>query len=164
MRAFILAGLLYSTASLCESTVAPLFVIQRSLNRNEVVYDLRLKDSKIDLELPLDDYWRMWAKTGQREELTGFERTRAYGYEIRSAGPETLTFVLVSLRSHPIEVKRKVTGEFVAVFPILKRLAQLTTVFIQLKSGGILPRIDWIEVRGRDLETQEFIYERLIPR
>ena len=65
----------FSISSFGESS-APLFVIQRSLNSNEVHYDLNLKGAGIDLVNPISAYWIMNAKEGVREELSGIERRK----------------------------------------------------------------------------------------
>src|SRR5438477_12797965 len=61
----------------------PLFVIERSTNANVVHYDANVKpDGQLDPRQPISAYWVMAAEDGRREELSVFERSRAYGFTI----------------------------------------------------------------------------------
>ena len=87
-------------------TFSPLFVIERSLNRNVVHYDAKLRpDGSLDGEQPVIAYWILSDKDGRRQDLNLIERTKAYGFKT-STGPtnNSVQVTLVSDRTHPIVV------------------------------------------------------------
>jgi hypothetical protein len=54
-----------------------LFKIERNKNANIIVYDIRLNpDGSINKKNPIDAYWILYAKQGQREEITAFEKKK----------------------------------------------------------------------------------------
>src|SRR5678815_3458991 len=65
-----------------------LFVIERTTNGNVVHYDERLNtDGDRDAGEPVVVYWTMGSATGKRQPLSFLERTRAYGFQIRTKSP-----------------------------------------------------------------------------
>ena len=62
------------------------FFIQRSMNRNTVVYRARFdKDGNILPNRPLSAYWRRYAEQGQARKLKMVENLFAYGISARKA-------------------------------------------------------------------------------
>lgn len=61
-----------------DGTCGPLFVIERSLNANVVLYEAGLRpDGTLDPERPVHVTWRLDAEDGRREGLNLIERMRA---------------------------------------------------------------------------------------
>lgn len=85
----------------------PLFVIDRSLNRNQVVYELNLSDANGMAENPVRVYWVLHEDNGRVEELSSLEQGFVYGVSIRKQEAEELRFVLKALPKKEIVVLRR---------------------------------------------------------
>ncbi len=140
-----------------------LFTIHRSTNANVVCYDARLTSAnEIATEDPIDAYWLMFAEKGQREELSWFERTRAYGFDLNGeVRPSSLTMDLQAFPYRPVGVEIS-GGSAIATIAILGKPAILHDVFVKA-SGGFIPSVDSIELRGTDRQSGEAVVETIRP-
>ena len=140
-----------------------LFRVTRSTNANVVVYEAHLAAAaSLDPEEPVRPVWLMLAEDGRREDLDVLEIALAYGVDVRR-GASQGTFV-VSLRAHPgFPVWVAVEGGCpVARVRIHGREAVLRVVAVEA-SGGLLPRVEHVDVVGIDRATGAEVRERLLP-
>lgn len=165
-RGLLLAGGLLAVPTLALVAAAPqrsvsLFVIQRSKNRNVVRYDLLLdKSGSYDARRPLDVYWLMLAEDGRREELSYLER-QAYGFELLpNAKPTELGVRLVAVKNRPLMVRGR-NGVYRAELSIQGVSAYLERIFVATREGPILPKVLYIELRGRSLQDGHALAERI---
>jgi hypothetical protein len=138
-----------------------LFFIARSKNKNVVCYDLLIPQTP-GSEPTIDVYWEMAAKSGQREELTGLERARAYGY--RTLGKNSRGELTISLLAAP---QRPLTITSTSARPearvvINKAPAQLESIYVQTREGGLIPKVLYVDLRGRR-ESGQTTSERIEP-
>jgi hypothetical protein len=155
--------LAFTTSAAAANSVAPLFRILRSKNANVVHYDALLLGAGFDPASPLDVYWRMHAERGQREELSFLEQRLAYGHRVRGRVSETgFTFILVACRDREIRVTRVGEGAR-AVTRIRGEFGILESVFVQTDEAGALPRVVYVELRGRSARDSTPLTERLNP-
>lgn len=152
----------YSVRKGEEVREARLFVIERSTNANLVAYDARLKSDGFDTRSPISVYWILNEDGGRREELSTLERRLAYGVEISRASAEEVVFALVSLAGRPITVRLE-SGEPVAIVDIDGERSRLERVFVQTRESGILPSVEWVELRGLRLRDGRRSTERILP-
>lgn len=157
--AFVPGGAAYAAPQ--PRRMVPLFAIERSKNKNVVRYDLRLDKSGVyDVRRPLDVYWSMLAEDGRRLELSAFER-RAYGFELLPhAKPTELGVRLVAVKGRPLSVRRR-DGVFRAEIPIGGQLAFLDSIFVATREVAPLPRVLYVELRGRRIGDECPLRERL---
>ncbi len=137
-----------------QSTCArELFRVARSTNANVVLYEANTGPSgTLDAAEPVRATWMMLAEDGRREELTGLERSLAYGLDVRET--TTLEGALVALKaepSRPLSIRME-NGCLVAIATIRGREAVLREVFVKV-GGGIFPSVRSVELVGMDLET-----------
>ena len=141
-----------------------LFRVTRNTNANVVLYEARLRDGgQLEDEEPVRPVWLLLAEDGRREELNGLESALAYGIDARRE--ERGGGFLVSLRARP-ETLIRVTVEAgcpVARTVIAGRLATLRLVDVRA-AGGLLPRVEQIELRGVDVATGADVVERIVPQ
>lgn len=139
----------------------PLFAIERSKNKNVVRYDLRLDKSGLyDVRRPLDVYWSMLAEDGRRSELSALE-WRAYGFELLpNAKPSELGVRLIAVKGRPLSVRRR-AGVFRAEISIGGQLAFLDSVFVATREVAPVPRVLYVELRGRRIGDERALRERL---
>lgn len=162
-HAAVLLLLAAASARPAASQCAPLFVVERSVNANVVVYEAdRAPGGVVDPKRPVRGHWVMWAEDGHREELNAIERRLAYGVDVLGTGAGGGVEIAVrALRERPIEVR---TGEEcpTARMPIAGRPAVLRRVFVQIARGGFfLPKVAYVELHGEDAETRSPVDERI---
>jgi len=142
----------------------PLFVIERSKNKNYVQYHARLTE-KNDLPAsnPVAAYWVL--EKGGQEELTPIERRYAYGV-VRQEKLDKNKFkvILAALKGWEIIVER-IHDSFKAVVFINGRESILQKIYIKSEETGAgLPRVLYIELFGRTKEAGLPIKERIAPK
>jgi len=142
----------------------PLFIIGRNKNANVVHYDAQLTaDGKLDPKEPVIAYWVMLAQDGKRKNLSWIEKKMAYGIKIKpdpSVNGYQMTIVAATQRS--IAVK-KVGSAVRAEIVIDGRLAILEKMYIDA-SGGLRPTVHYLELYGKDVQTGEKRFEKVIPK
>ena len=60
-----------------------LFYLQRTPNKNTIVYELNYKNGEIDTEEPIHGFWIRYQEDGQREDLNYIQRKFAYGLKTK---------------------------------------------------------------------------------
>jgi hypothetical protein len=114
-------------ALLEESGVKVLFVVERSVNRNIVVYTANVDSyGNLNAERPVNEFWLMVPpdapiSTGEEEEidlgnvytedLTSFERSMAYGARVAPPSSGTTTVFVKALDSQPIQIRPPTSPE-----------------------------------------------------
>jgi hypothetical protein len=164
MRWFAVLTLLAAPAAGQEKT-SPLFIIERSKNANVVHYDARLTgDGKLDPKEPVIAYWVLLAEDGRREELSWIEKKKAYGFEIKpDPAAKGYKMTLVADPQRPITVKKE--GDAVRAEGIIDgRPVVLEKMFIKASDGLTGPKVEYIELYGKDLETGKKRYQRIVPK
>jgi hypothetical protein len=144
---------------------SPLFIIERSKNANVVHYDAQLTaDGKLDPKEPVIAYWVLLAKDGHREKLSWIENKKAYGFTVKpdpSANGYKMT--LVAAPEKQITVKKEkdaVRAEAV----IDGHPSVLEKMYINASDGLTGPKVHYIEVYGKDLQTGEKRREKMVPK
>lgn len=141
-----------------------LFHIERSKNANIVAYDVRTNPrGTIDTSDPIDGYWVRLAEKGQRKELGSFEKRLAYGWKATPKGEDKLDLVLTALPERRMTVERGKHG-YEARLPINGVPSRLLKVYVKAKEGGILPKVEYIDLYGYRLDNGESIKERQTER
>lgn len=144
--------------------IHPLFKIERSKNANIIQYDARSgPDGKLLKKNPIVGYWIRLAEQGQRMELTWVQRTFAFGFKTRLApGREAAEMDMVADLGAPVSVIRD-GDAYVATIPIEGRTSYLDRVYIKASGKGIKVDVEYVETFGRDMETGEERYQRIVP-
>ncbi len=139
-----------------------LFTISRSTNSNVVSYDARLNsDGQLDLKDPLEVYWLMHAERGQREELTWFEKNQAYGFSVIETGSDYAIITIRAFEKKPIRIF-SYGGVTEADMEIAQKSALLQGVFVKTTTG-LIPGVEYIELKGIDRTTGKLLTERITP-
>ena len=145
------------------ANTAPLFFLERNINTNYVQYDVKLTaDGSIDKQDPIDAYWIMRAKDGRREGLTRLERKLAYGYETRIDDRGNVWVTLVAHRERPLKLARVGNG-IRAETQIAGRRAYLSRLYVQVREGGLIPIVEYVDIYGTDVRTGAALKERRKP-
>ena len=145
----------------------PLFMMERNTNKNKVYYEVRLtKDSLIDSHKPVHAYWIMWEKDSGgliREELNLIEKRMAYGFKvIQDPNKKFFKMNLVSFPERTIKVYQK-NGKAVAEVSINGQPSSLEKIFINSRETMTLPKVNYMELSGKDMNTGEQRDEKVVP-
>ena len=156
---------LLAAPAAAEIKTSPLFIIERSKNANVVHYDARLTaDGALDPKEPVIAYWVMLAGDGRREKLSWIEKKKAYGFTIKpDPSVNGYKMTLVAAPERQITVKKEkdaVRAEAV----IDGRQAVLEKMYINASDGLTGPKVHYIEVYGKDLQTGEERREKMVPK
>jgi len=161
--ATFLATLVISHTSFAQRKVS-LFFIERSKNANIVQYDANLaSDGLFDGRSPVSAYWIMKAEDGHREELNRIERELAYGFSARVVEDRrSVWLTLVASKQRPVRLILGDDGVVRSETQIAGRKAYLTKIYVKA-SEGVMPKVEYIELFGRDPKTGAAVYERKTP-
>jgi hypothetical protein len=156
---------LLAVPAAAQIKTSPLFIIERSKNANVVHYDARLTaDGKLDPKGPVIAYWVLLAKDGRREKLSWIEKKKAYGFTIKpDQSVNGYKMTLVAAPERQITVKKEkdaVRAEAV----IDGRPAVLEKMYINASDGLTGPKVHYVEVYGKDLQTGEKRREKMVPK
>ena len=156
---------LLAAPAAAQIKTSPLFIIERSKNANVVHYDARLTaDGKLDPAEPVIAYYVMLAEDGRRKELNWIEKKMAYGFDIKpDPSVSGYTMTMVAAPQRPITVK-KLGGAVRAELVIDGRPAVVEKMYINASDGLAWPQVHYIELYGKDLQTAENRFERIMPK
>jgi hypothetical protein len=149
---------LHNTEVLAESK--NLFKIERNKNANVVMYDAKLDlNGNINKKKPVDAYWILHAKQGQRQEITFFEK-KAYGYTATENDDDSYSLVLKAAEDRPMKIGL-VNGEPKAEILINNEKAYLSSVYVSA-SSALIPKVFYIILIGTKINTSEKVTEKII--
>lgn len=164
IRCFTLCLLVSTDLLAIEKKLVPLFVIKRSVNLNEVVYEARLVADGFDSRDPIHIYWKMKARGGAIESLSAIERQRAYGVTLKKVTTSEVVFVLKALPNQRVTVRKKITEgkeRILATTAIDGEESEIDHIFVQIEGNGLLPKITFTEIHGRSIKTGSAMSERI---
>jgi hypothetical protein len=142
----------------------PLFRIERSKNKNIVQYDACLLQNKnVSDSKPVDVYWIL--ADGQKEELSFLESGQAYGIESKEKlGENKFRILLGAVKDREIIIQ-KMKGDYKALVRINGKLSILERVYVNSEEQVIgFPKVHYIDLFGRILQTNQPIKERMTPK
>ena len=144
---------------------SPLFFIERSKNANVVHYDAQITaDGKLDPKEPVIAYWVLLAEDGRREKLSWIEKKEAYGFTIKpDPSVNGYKMTLVAAPEQQIIVKKE-KGAVRAEAVIDGRPSVLEKMYINASEGVLGPKVQYIEVYGKDLQTGKERREKMAPK
>jgi hypothetical protein len=137
-----------------------LFKIERNKNANVVMYDIIFdSDGNINKKNPIDAYWILYTKQGQREEIAAFEN-KAYGFNATDNGDNSYNLVLKAVKNRPMKIVL-VNGEPKAEILINNEKAYLSAVYVSA-SDALIPKVSYILLTGTNINTGEKVTEKII--
>jgi hypothetical protein len=165
MKIFILlfgsAILLYSSL-FAQTTSKNLFQITRNKNANIVMYDVILNtNGDINKIKPIDAYWILYGRRGQRKEITALEK-RAYGYTITFNSNGYYDLILKAVPKKIIKIVI-INNEPKAKIKINNKEAYLSKIYA-FANNSFTPRVSYYVIIGTDIETGVKITEKITMR
>jgi hypothetical protein len=154
----------WSTFALPSSKTDHLFFIERSKNEHLVQYDVRLTENDDILDSnPVAVYWVL--ENGRQRDLNLIQRTFAYGIDsYEKLEKNKFRVVLVALKDREVIVE-KMEDSFRAIVAINGKPSVLERVYVESRERLIgLPRVLYIDLFGRNMETGLPVNERIVPK
>ncbi len=149
-----------------SASLVDLFYVARSKDAKTIHYQLRLTaDGSIDTENPLDIFWLISTRNGLKsEKLSWIQNKYAYGIQILSSSPDSLSFHFVSYNKKIILVKKGTEGEYEAYITCNNSYLILEKIFVQIDGGSFwFPKISSVKLEGKDLNTLDSRFEIIQP-
>jgi hypothetical protein len=143
-----------------------LFYLQRSHNRNTIIYDLNtLTNGEIKKEKPVCIYWIRYEEGGRKAELS-FLQSRAFGVHCRISDKEKESYILHFnyFDKREIFLSRTYSGCYRAYIIINNELAELISAYIKSENNslGIPLRMKFIEFHGISVKNGNNISETVM--
>ena len=142
----------------------PLFHIERSKNANIVQYDAQVaEDGKLYKKEPVVGYWIRLNEQGQKQELSWLQRTFAYGFSTKlDKNRERAILKMKADVGEDIEIIR-VGDQFRATIKIDGAPSYFEKMYIDATRDGMSLNVRYVELFGKDMQTGEERYEKLVP-
>ena len=162
---WVILAMVWSSVVLAECPQAyPLFKIERSKNKHIVQYDICVSASgDVSDPKPVRAYWIL--ENGERHDLNFIQATLAYGIESQERlGENKYRIVVVALKDRKIVVEKSPTG-YRAIVLISGNESILERVYVMSEDRLLgLPKVHYVDLFGRNLQTDVSVKERVIPQ
>ncbi|MCC6371551.1 MAG: DUF4833 domain-containing protein [Bacteroidia bacterium] len=143
-----------------------LFYVQRSINKNTIVYQLNYKDNnELNEKEPIRMYWINYATSGANEELNYIQRKYAYGLNVALIDNEKKTFAFnfVSYKKQTLYLIKGTDKKYHVFSYFNNRLVQVNRIYVHIEGGSFwTPKVKYIEVDGKDPVKNEELTEKII--
>jgi len=142
-----------------------LFYLQRSLNSNTIVYDANINaNGKLNAKKPVIVYWMRYNSDGARKKLNFAERNFAYGltFDPVDDGSGYMIY-LMAYSERDIKVSMDKNGQVAAHTIIAGKPARLKRIYIDVSGSGFWSSVNFIELKGIDLQSGKDVTERFDP-
>jgi hypothetical protein len=148
-----------------QKTAKLLFYLQRSHNKNTIVYELNtLTDGTVDVRNPIKVSWIRFEEGGKRAELSFIQR-RAFGVKCRLTDKPDNSFIVQfnNFNKRDIRLVKNTTGTYSALMKINNETAELEDVYIKAENNAIgLPiSFKYMDVYGISIKDRKPVYERI---
>lgn len=141
------------------------FYVQRSLNSNTIVYTANLDEQgQLDPKRPVDVYWRRYNDEGERKELSGLERSMAFGVKADPVPDKPNSFMVrvVSYAKRPA-LLRVVDGVPRLEMKVAGVPARLDHAYLDVDDSGSVPSVNRVDLYGFALESGKPLKESFKP-
>ena len=148
-----------------DKTPLRLFYLQRSLNKNTIVYDACFDEKgNLNCENPVNIYWIRYEEKGQIMQLRYLDRYFAFGVSAEKLNNSNFNYkvTLVSFDKRSFYIKQIAPFKAVAYTMVNGKYLLLDHIFIQSDPDGLLTRAEYLEIYGSDQQTSKMEHERII--
>ncbi len=145
-----------------------LFYVQRTHNKNTIVYDINYNaDSTINNKKPVNAYWIRYSDGGGEAPLSYIQQHYAYGIRSELVDSVKMIFKLnfVSYEKRDIYlIKNKTDKKYKAYIYINGKLSVLTKIFVKIEGGTFwVPHITSVEISGISIPQRNVVKEIFKP-
>lgn len=141
-----------------------LFYLQRTSNKNTIMYDLNMVNGAPDKENPVHVYWIRYSEKGQRQELSYIQRNFAYGIKSTVlANNSGYALQFVSNKKYVLYLMKSAADNKYRVYTTVNaKTVVLNRIFIKINGGSFWsPKVEYVEIKGTDPANGKEITDRL---
>lgn len=142
-----------------------LFYLQRDPDINTVVYQLNMKNGRIDEDEPVNIYWIRYTENKEQKALNYVQRTMAFGLSHEKMENGDYALHLVSYKGLPLRLSyHREKRNYVVYAEIRGAQAILDRIYVRIDGGSVFsPNIVYFELSGHDAATGRPVSERITP-
>jgi len=139
-----------------------LFFLQRTPNTNTIVYELNVKNGKINEKEPVHVFWIRYQEMGQKEELSFIQRKFAYGLKFNKIKENQYEMSFVSYKKYKMYLQLADDGKFKVFTNINNKMSVLKKIFLEIHGGEFwTPNVEYVEITGADPTNNKTVRERI---
>jgi phosphatidylinositol phosphate synthase len=144
---------------------ARLFIIERSRDANEVLYELNLdKNGDLDLKEPIVASWLMHTEGGRKKPLPWFQRKFGYGLRFSKINKEEAYFQFAPFSGRDFKLKKDKRGDYKVCTIVEGKNVELDYIYLQIEYGTFwAPDIQRVELHAHDPQTRKALVEVVNP-
>lgn len=143
-----------------------LFYVQRSLNKNTLIYQLNVNDkNELNETEPIKIFWKNYATNGSTEPLNYVQKKYAYGIESHLSDKEKKIFAFhfVSYKKQILYLAKTSDKKYHVFSYFGGKLIVVQRIYIQINGGSFwTPKVKYIEVSGTDPVKNESVSEKIV--
>jgi len=139
-----------------------LFYLQRTTNKNTLIYEINYNNGNLDKENPLHGYWIRYQEDGQKEELNFIQKTFAYGIKTKNIAENQYELCFVSYKKFKMYLRLGADKKFHLYTSINQKTAELTSIYLKINGGAFwTPNIEYVDIYGLDPISRSVVKERM---
>lgn len=139
-----------------------LFYLQRTHNKNTIVYELNKKNGVLDTKEPIHVFWIRYEENAQRQELSYIQRKFAYGIQCKKLKENHYRVTLNSYDKFPMELIKDADGVYKIFVTANGKQIHLNRIFIKINGGPMWsPDIEYFELKGKDTQSGIAVAEKM---
>jgi len=139
-----------------------LFYMQRTLNKNTIVYELNYKNGQFNKEDPVHVYWIRYQEKGQKAELSFVQRKFAFGIKSKKTAENQYELSLISQKHFKMYLQKGADGKFHVYTLINKKMLILTKMYIHMIGGALWsPNVEYAEITGIEPVSGQEVKEKI---
>jgi hypothetical protein len=149
----------FDAIAYAEECSSQLFYIEKSTNKNIVVYEANVDEGKINQDNPLDIYWSRANSTSQGA-LSWLEEKFAYGVRYINERRKD-KFYITSVPEQVLELKVEEGSCPKVVTEIDDQEVVMSKVYVNVTGTGLSTDVNYIEIEGVNPETHKTVVARI---
>ncbi len=145
-----------------RQTKERLFYIQRTLNRNTIVYDANFdSDGNLNSRNPVNVYWIRYEEGGGTMPLRLYEKELAFGVDVTPKNKGEFEIKIAAFKGRLVRLKQLAPFSAKAYVFINEQVAELEHIFVKANGYKVFSKVLYLELFGKDKKAGQAVYERI---
>lgn len=139
-----------------------LFYIQRTLNKNTIVYDANFdSQGNLNSKQPVKVYWIRFEEGGGTMPLRTYEQQFVFGVDAEQKSKGEFVVKVAAFKDRIVQLKQTAPFQAKAYTVINKQEAELDHIFVKADGYSVFSKVLYLELFGRKNNETQSIYERV---
>jgi hypothetical protein len=142
-----------------------LFEVERNRDPDKIYYEPNVgPDGRINVQNPVNIYWKRYSKNGEKESLTRVQRNYSYGLKYLEVKPHYMVFQFAASKERDFVLKKNPNGDYKVYTQSDSGERELIKMYVHFTGGTYLvPVIGHIELTLKDPKTDKIFTEAFEP-